>query len=91
MKRKLHCLILSLVLIFSLTHAPKTALADDAWVKLGRGMANIGTFYFEIVRQPSEMAKTERWPIAVFGGVSKGLAYSLLRLTAGIYETLTFI
>jgi putative exosortase-associated protein (TIGR04073 family) len=36
------------------------------------------------------MSQTERAPIALFGGVGKGIAYMVGRIVTGVYETVTF-
>lgn len=67
------------------------AFADDAWSKLGRGLTNITFGVGEILfRQPFEMARTEPWPIAVFGGFFKGVAMFVVREVVGVYEVVTF-
>lgn len=40
--------------------------------------------------QPSYMSKTERWPVAFFGGVPKGLLMMGARIVVGAYELATF-
>ena len=64
--------------------------ADDAWTKLGRGFGNLAFGALEICRQPSELAKNQRWPIAVAGGVPKGILYFVARELVGVYEIVTF-
>ena len=63
---------------------------DDMWSKLGRGISNIGTVWIEVVNQPAKMSETKRWPIAIAGGVPKGLFFALMRTLVGAYETVTF-
>ena len=60
------------------------------WTKLGRGVSNVVLAPVEIFAQPGYMAKTERWPIAAFGGVPKGILMTGARLGVGISEILTF-
>ena len=67
------------------------AFANDPFVKLGRGLGNVTFGFFEILRQPSVMAKTERWPIAIGGGVPKGALYAIARTAVGVYEVATFL
>lgn len=64
--------------------------ADDAWTKLGRGVCNIAFCPFEIPRQIGLMAESKRWPTAVAGGTAKGVAHTIMRAVAGVYEVLTF-
>ncbi len=70
--------------------AASFAYADDMWVKFGRGFANIISCPAEIPVHMAEMGKTERWPIAAFGGGLKGVFYTLARAVAGVYEIVTF-
>ena len=63
---------------------------NNMWTKLGRGIGNIVCAPLETVYQSSLLAKTERWPIAIFGGVPKGIVYGIARGALGVYETLTF-
>ena len=87
------CRIMILALLFQ-TFAATTAFAEeekDMWVKLGRGSTNIATGWVEVFNQPLQMAKTERWAIAMGGGVPKGIFMALMRTLVGAYETLTFV
>lgn len=79
--------IIALLLIWS---TPSYASAASPWTKLGRGLGNITFGWVEIFRQMGEMGKTERWPIAVGGGLFKGIFYGIGRTAVGVYETLTF-
>ena len=78
------------VLFLSLFLPHSLVFADDGWIKLGRGLGNVFFGVFEIVNQPAQMAKTQRWPIALFGGVPKGIVYAIARTGVGIYEVFTF-
>jgi len=65
--------------------------SPDAWSKLGRGLGNILFCPFEILYQPSVIAKRgERWPVAFLGGASKGMLFMGVRGLAGVYEVVTF-
>ncbi|MBI3317342.1 MAG: exosortase system-associated protein, TIGR04073 family [Candidatus Omnitrophica bacterium] len=66
------------------------AHAADMWSKLGRGGGNVAFGALEIFNQPVQMAKTERWPIALIGGLPKGVVMGALRIAVGVYETVTF-
>ena len=82
---------IALFLIAACFAFPLSASAnDDAWNKLGRGFCNIVTSPLEILNQPVQMAKTERWPIAMAGGFFKGIGMMLVRLGTGVYEIVTF-
>ena len=90
-KKVLVFLIIMLTLV--MTAAPTTAFAEekkDMWVKLGRGVGNVIFFFVEPLHQIVRMAETERWPIAVAGGIPKGIMMAGVRLAAGIYEVVTF-
>lgn len=80
-------LILAFVLFFS---SPSYAATASPWTKLGRGLGNIAFGWAEVFRQMGEMGRTERWPIAVAGGLFKGVFYGIGRTAVGVYETLTF-
>ena len=61
------------------------------WRKAGRGLTNIALGWTEMVYQPVLMAeKGNRWPIALFGGVTQGAFYTVGRALAGVYEVVTF-
>lgn len=94
---------LSLILIFFLfspsvlaSEIPKPIIhpndiePSDLWVKLGRGLGNLTCGYLEIPNQMIQLSKTQRWPVADFGGLFKGIYMGTLRTGAGIYEVLTF-
>jgi putative exosortase-associated protein (TIGR04073 family) len=64
--------------------------SDDAWKKLGRGLANMLTFPLEI---PNQISKTNNsdGPVAAFTwGLLKGVGMTGFRALVGVYETLTF-
>lgn len=63
---------------------------SNMWTKLGRGLGNLVFGWVEIFNQPVQMAKTERWPIAVLGGIGRGIVVGTLRTLIGIYETASF-
>ena len=70
--------------------SPLAVKKNDGWIKLGRGLGNLTTGMFEVLNQPAQMAKTERWPIALLGGIPKGVGVAFWRTFLGIYETVTF-
>lgn len=76
--------------VFILGVLPKAHAAEDMWTKLGRGVGNIGTGWVELFNQPAQMAKEKRWPIALLGGIPKGVFYAYMRTLVGAYETVTF-
>ena len=87
---------INIVVLFAMvfqTLIPASAFAQeekDMWVKLGRGANNIVTGWVEVFNQPMQMAKTERWAIAIGGGVPKGIFMAVLRTLVGGFEVLTF-
>ena len=70
--------------------AAAPARADDKYTKLGRGAGNVLFGPLEIPYQMGEIAKSERWPIAFFGGLAKGTVYGIRRMGVGLYEIFTF-
>lgn len=77
------------VMLIALTVSPP-CWADTMWTKLGRGMGNAAFGWLEILHQPINMGKQERWPFAIFGGVPKGIVYAVGRTLVGVYEVVTF-
>ena len=70
---------------------PVAEPAYTPWRKLGRGAGNILLGWTEIAYQPFRMAdEGERWPVAAFGGLGRGLFYALGRMGTGLYEVLFF-
>ncbi|MDP3921109.1 MAG: exosortase system-associated protein, TIGR04073 family [Candidatus Omnitrophota bacterium] len=95
MKRSNKNVLIPLIIMMTLvvTASPTTAFAQekkDMWVKLGRGVGNVLFFFWEPLHQIEEMAKTERWPIAIAGGFPKGILMAGVRLLVGVYEIATF-
>jgi putative exosortase-associated protein (TIGR04073 family) len=84
-------LFVLLALGFLLCAGPQPASADDAWSKLGRGLSNLFFGWGELGAQPMRMAEHEPWPIAVLGGLFKGVAMTVVRMSAGVYETVSFM
>ncbi|MFZ5802008.1 MAG: exosortase system-associated protein, TIGR04073 family [Candidatus Omnitrophota bacterium] len=60
------------------------------WTKASRGLTNILTGYGEVLYQPAEREKTERWPLAGMAGLFKGVYRGTLRTAAGVIELATF-
>ena len=74
----------------SAVDAGEVGEGNNMWTKLGRGLSNIIICPVELFNQPSQMGKTERWPIALTGGVFKGVLFTVIRGVVGVYETVTF-
>jgi len=76
-----------------------TALIDTADMrynktpinKLGRGLANIGTFYLEVPASMTRVSKDKGEFLGFTVGFFQGIFTSLFRLTVGLYDTVTFI
>ena len=63
---------------------------DDPMKKLGRGLCNTITFPFEFFLQVSRVNNTDGPMAASTWGVLKGVSMSFVRLSVGLYETVTF-
>lgn len=61
------------------------------WDKAGRGVANFFLGWTEMAYQPVLLAQEgQRWPVALGGGLVKGVFYGLNRTITGLYEAATF-
>lgn len=70
---------------------PAPEPAYTKWRKLGRGASNFFLGWTEIAYQPFRMAdEGERWPVAAFGGIGRGLFYGIGRMATGLYEVIFF-
>ncbi len=84
-KQKLVCVIVAFLMMGS-----TTCFAQDAFTKLGRGVANALTGWVEL---PKNVYKTSVEENAFSGlslGFARGAGMSLVRMGAGIYELATF-
>lgn len=90
MKRRASYKVFFFFLILLAALHPSPARADDMWAKLGRGACNVLFCPVEIPYQMSVIGKTERAPVAFFGGFGKGLFTGARRLLVGAYEVITF-
>ena len=81
-----------LIILGSFFFLSAEVYADTMWSKFGRGVNNVIFGWVELVRQPEVMHREEgeRWPIAVAGGLLRGIPYSIARTAVGVYEILTF-
>lgn len=64
--------------------------ADNGFVKLGRGMTNVVTGAGELIRQPVLMSEDYDPVTSFFGGICKGVLATVVRVSAGVYEIVTF-
>ncbi len=79
------------LLILTILAAATPCFAGSPIRKLGRGIANIGTGILELPINIVNVTEEDGYIAGVTYGVMKGLAYSLLRVAVGAYETVTFI
>lgn len=79
-----------LVLFSSMVFASTYAYDQTAATKFGRGVANATTGWIEIPKQ-IYLVSAERDPITgLIYGTAKGVCYTILRTTAGIFDAVTF-
>lgn len=79
------------MIAFVLTLGVSGVFADDnAFTKLGRGMANIVISPAEVYTQSLLLTKDNEASVAVFGGIGKGVAMFVVREFVGVYDVLTF-
>lgn len=83
-------LILGIAVFIFTNLIPAVFAEDDAFTKFGRGMANILISPAELYAQPWLLMKDQPIPIAICGGLMKGIAMLVAREAVGIYEVLTF-
>ncbi len=88
MTKKLFLIVLISLFIITLT-AP--AFCDDAFKKLGRGVANMVTFPMEVPEQMSRTNNSDGPFAGATVGVIKGLGWAVGRALVGVYETATFL
>jgi len=67
----------------------RDGFADDLWDKGGRGVADIVSSPFEVVRQ-GKIDFQKDGGIGIFTGGFRGIAYMAGRLVVGAYELVTF-
>ena len=83
--------VLIALILFLLTIAfTVPGYCDDPMKKLGRGLCNTFTFPFEFFLQVSRVNETDGPMAASTWGVLKGISMSFIRLSVGLYETVTF-
>ena len=82
---------LSLAVVFAiLLSISSPCLAGGPIRKLGRGVANTLTGPLELPRNIVSVTEEEGYAAGLTYGILKGIAWSVLRTTVGIYETITF-
>lgn len=97
--------LILLLILTNAVFSPSSAFADKPaatcwtspetphtmWRKAGRGITNLGLGWLELVYQPYYLrAEGNQIPVALVGGVIKGLVYGVARTFVGVYDTLTF-
>lgn len=83
-------LILGTVLFILAGMAASASADDNAFTKLGRGIANIVLSPGEFYTQPILMEKNHDESVAIFGGIVKGFSVFVTRELVGVFEVLTF-
>jgi putative exosortase-associated protein (TIGR04073 family) len=81
------------ILLASFLVLSVTAFAEEnnALVKLGRGLTNAVTGAIEIPKQIYLVSKEKEPFTGITYGTAKGICYGVLRTSAGVYDTLTFV
>jgi putative exosortase-associated protein (TIGR04073 family) len=85
--KKLIVVLVVMALIFGVSG---TAFADDMLKKLGRGVANIITCPYEIVRSVGSTSKESGVVAGLTWGMLKGAVDTVKRGAVGVFETVTF-
>ena len=65
------------------------AQADDMWDKGGRGLVDVVTSPYEIIRQ-GQMAFDKKGGLGIFTGSLRGVSSMVGRMGVGAYELVTF-
>jgi putative exosortase-associated protein (TIGR04073 family) len=81
--------ILALLILFLLT-ITTVCFAQDAFTKLGRGVANTLTGWVELPKNIYNTSVEENAFTGMTLGLAKGAGMTLVRTGAGIYEIATF-
>jgi putative exosortase-associated protein (TIGR04073 family) len=83
-------MVVGLVCFFLTGSVYATGRVDDMSVKLGRGLTNVLTGAFEFGNEVDySIAEQGVWKGSIFG-IIKGVQKAVVRIGAGLYETLTF-
>lgn len=78
------------VFILALTMAAGVCFANDAFTKLGRGVANALTGWVELPKNIYNVSVEENAFAGVTLGLAKGAGMTIVRTGAGVYEIATF-
>ena len=79
------CLVIILLISFA-----SVSYADDALIKLGRGLANVATAPFEVFKGMGDATKEDGIIAGFTVGLFKGIFNMGRRATVGVYEVGTF-
>lgn len=80
----------AILLLLILAAGPKTALAEDAVIKLSRGIVNIATSPLEYFVQYNISAEENNPLVGLLGGVFYGTGFTVARIVSGAYDIVTF-
>ena len=78
------------VLSFGLLMFAPACYAQDAFTKLGRGVANTLTGWVELPKNVYNTSREDNPLAGLTLGLAKGIGMTLVRTGAGIYEAVTF-
>jgi len=87
MKAKLIIILLIFVIFASFSDF---AYAENALVKLGRGVVNTATGWLEIPQKIYATSRDKNVLVGITVGTAKGVGWSIMRTAAGIYDIVTF-
>lgn len=90
MRKNTPIIVFVLLLIFICATAYAEAESNPAY-KLGRGITNMASCWLEVPKQIYLTSKEYNPLIGFTFGIMKGAAYTVLRGSAGVYDTTTFL
>ncbi|MEE8360222.1 MAG: exosortase system-associated protein, TIGR04073 family [Candidatus Omnitrophota bacterium] len=85
--KKIISIVIAVCFIVSFT---SLGYAQNAPAKLGRGILNTLTGFWEVPLKMIRISKVEGMPMGLTIGLLKGLGWGVYRTGVGIYEILTF-
>lgn len=83
-------LIAGLLILVIIVGFGSFAYAENALIKLGRGLVNTATGWLEVPKKIYGTSKDENVFVGITVGTAKGLGWGVMRTAAGIYEVVTF-
>ena len=90
MNKKILHLSASALFVGMLVVTPSVCYAQDAFTKLGRGVANTLTGWVELPKNVYDTSVEDNAFAGMTLGLAKGAGMTLVRTGAGIYEVATF-